>query len=77
MTDRDTIPVVEQVDPEPAEATSPVLCQCMESGCVCVRLDPELDYRTSSWLVCQACCENRHVWSRHKHVYRCECGRSA
>lgn len=59
------------------EPTPPVICQCSENGCVCRRRDPELDYRTSSLLICQPCCLGRHVWPRHKHVYRCECGKVA
>lgn len=69
-----TIPVAFVCDAP--EADLPVICQCMEGGCVCRRVDPQLNYRTSSLLICQRCCEDRHVYPRHKHVYRCECGKA-
>lgn len=59
----------------PDGASLPVVCECMDDGCICQRVDPELDYRTSSLLVCQRCCEGHHVYARHKHEYRCECGK--
>ena len=72
-TARKTIPVAFVCDTP--EADLPVTCQCVEGGCVCQRVDPELNYRTSVLLVCLRCVEGHHVYSRHKHEYRCECGK--
>lgn len=61
-----------------AEEDVPVTCRCSAPGCVCERVDPELNWNTSSLLVCQECCLERHRYKRHRHVFRCEsCGKPA
>lgn len=61
-----------------AKEDVPVTCRCSAPGCVCERVDPELSWATSSLLVCQECCLERHRYARHRHEFVCrECGKPA
>lgn len=54
------------MNPWLTEEDVPVTCRCSAPGCVCERVDPELNWSTSSLLVCQECCLERHRYARHK-----------